>query len=269
MRKGSSWLSSVLTVAAALSVASCQQAPSSSVAPAPRAHPGPLWDEPQFTTMLQAYGGKLHPGSRAVRFEMTEGGATLQTQDPVHLAQVVSYDYQGGVLRGPSPVDLKGVLVDPNLGDNLFDWDQVHAERIPALVKQALTQTKLAGARVVGVKVTRKAASSEDMARRIGMLVEARRRALERKLARLEQDPVAGGEPDGKSAPDPSVVAPLDAVEISVLLQAPGGYGWLTADARGVITGSGVDEHEKGPPADIRRDDTARPYWRRAAGLHP
>ena len=189
----------------------------------------------------------------------------LQAQDPqICACRVLRLPRE---CRGPSPSTM--CARDPNLSDNLFGWDQVDFGRIPTLVKQALTQTRLAGAMVAVVKVTRKAASSEDMARRIGMLVDARRRALEQKLGRPEQNPAAGGEPSGRSAPDASVVAPLDAVEISVSLQAPGGFGWLTADASGTITGSGVDEREKGPPIDAHQGDTARPYWRRAAGLHP
>ncbi len=71
------------------------------------------------------------------------------------------------------------------------DRASVAVERIPALVEMALTETKLAGARVVQVKITRKAPSSDDIARRIddrtrgiGMLVEARIRAMERKIRR-------------------------------------------------------------------------------------
>src|SRR6185295_11627036 len=190
--------------------------------------------------------------------------ANLEVQDPARHANVNSYDYEGGELKGPSRVDLSGVLADPSLDDNLFDWDRVAVDRIPALVKVALAHTELAGARVVAVKIKRRAASSAEMGRRIEMLVDAQSRAMERKL-RLEQNSLASGEPDdGKKARPPgSVVAPL-AVEISVELQAPGGFGWLTADASGTITDSGVDRSEKGPPADIQQQAVPRPrpYWR-------
>ncbi len=102
------------------------------------------------------------------------------------------------------------------------------------------------------------------MGRRIDMLIDAKRRAMERKLRR-EQNPLASGElDDGKDAQPPgSVVAPL-AVEISVQLEAPGGFGWLRADASGTITGSEVDRDEEGLPADIERQAVPRPrpYWR-------
>jgi hypothetical protein len=259
-----------LTTATALGVASCQQAPWAG-APAPRAHTGPLWNEPQFTTMLQIYREKLHGKRRALRFEMSERNASLQVQDTAAPANVHSYDYKEGALRGPSPVNLTGVLQDPELDDNLFDWDQVAVERIPALVKMALTQTKLAGARVVQVKITRKAPSSDDIARRIDdmtrgteMLVEARIRAMEQKIRRAERGFVDDEPTGGKNTqPSGSIWAPLDAIEIYLLLQAPGGFGWLTADASGTITGSGIDRKINGLPVNT---DCA-PYWRRAAGL--
>lgn len=266
MRTTFAWLTlASLTTATALSVASCQQAPATwAGAPAPPAPAGPLWNEPQFTTMLQAYRQKLPGKRRALRFEMSASAASLEMQDPARLVKVDSYDYKGGKLSGPSPVDLTGVLADPNIDDNLFDWDQVAVERIPALVKVALTQTKLAGAKVVEVKITRRAASSAEIGRRIEMQVNAKRRAMERKLRRLEQNPLDNGETkDDKGAQHPgAVVAPL-AVEISVELQAPGGFGWLTADASGTITGSGVDRDVKGPPVGDR-DIVPRPqpYWR-------
>ena len=136
-----------LTMATTLSVASCGQVPAQRAADAPASgvRSGALWNEPQFTTMLQAYRRKLPGKCRALRFEMTESGASLEVQDSAEPANVVSYDYKGAVLSGPSPVDLAGVLEYSNLADELFDWDQVAVERIPTLVKAALSRTKLAG----------------------------------------------------------------------------------------------------------------------------
>ncbi|HXO30416.1 MAG TPA: hypothetical protein VOA80_23915 [Thermoanaerobaculia bacterium] len=201
----------------------------------------------------------------------------LQVQDSAELANVVSYGYRGALLSGPSPVDLAGVLEDSSLADDLFDWDQVAVERIPTLVKEALSRAKLAGSRVVQVKITRKAPNAAELARRIEAQfepqieaqIDARRRAMEQKLLRLDQEvwgrnpadgrTIMGGERrDGKNAQQ-SVLAPR-AVEISLRLQVPWGFGWLTADASGTITGSG--QHVSGPPADV---DPWRglPSWRR------
>ncbi|HSS78741.1 MAG TPA: hypothetical protein VLV54_18625 [Thermoanaerobaculia bacterium] len=266
MRTTFAWLTlASLTIATAISVASCQQAPAtSSGAPAPPAPAGPLWNEPQFTTMLQTYRQKLPGKRRAVRFKMNLSTASLEVQDPAKLVNVDSYDYKGGELSGPSPVDLLGVFQDPNIDDNLFDWDQVAVERIPALVKVALTQTKLEGAKVVEVKITRKALSSAEIAQRIEMKVNAKSRAMERKLRRPEENPPVSGEPkDGENAEHPGALLAPTAVEIRVELQAPGGFGWLTADASGTITGSGVDLSVKGPPVDVNRKIVPRPYWRR------
>jgi hypothetical protein len=265
-----------LTTAITLSVASCEQVPAkwTAGAPGPGVRSGPLWNEPQFTTMLQAYRQKLPGKCRALRFEITQSGASLQVQDSAELANVVSYDYKGTVLSGPSPVDLAGVLEDSSLADDLFDWDQVAVERIPTLVKEALSRAKLAGSRVVQVKITRKAPSSAELARRIEAQMDASRRAMEQKFRRLDpefwaRNPAAsrrifGGEPrDGKNDQRP-VLAPL-AVEISLRLQVPWGFAWLTADASGTITGSG--QQITGPPVDL--DSIPRPYWRRAAERDP
>jgi hypothetical protein len=84
-----------LTAAITLSVASCEQVPAkwTASAPAPGVRSGPLWNEPQVTTMLRAYRQKLPGKCRALRFETTQSGASLQVQDSAELAHVVSYDY--------------------------------------------------------------------------------------------------------------------------------------------------------------------------------
>jgi hypothetical protein len=255
-----------LTTATALGVASCQQAPwIVAGAPARQAPPGPLWNEPQLTKMIQAYRRKLPAKSRALRFEMYNNIASLDLLDPSQRKKVASYDYKDGELKGPSPFDPFGVFQDSNLDDNVFDWDQVALERIPALVIAALTQTQLVGAKVVAVRVTRQAPSSDEIGRRIQNEIKARTRAMERKLRRA-RDAVASGEPEvsDKAQHFGDPFAPLAAVEISVQLQAPGGFGWLTADVTGTITGSGVDRDEKGPAADIEKQAVPRPqpYWR-------
>ena len=97
---------------------------------------------------------------------------------------------------------------------------------------------------------------------------------MEQKVRRLDpefwaRNPAAsrrifGGEPrDGKNDQRP-VLAPM-AVEISLRLQVPWGFAWLTADASGTITGSG--QQITGPPVDL--DSLPRPYWRRAAERDP
>lgn len=269
-----------LTIATTLSVASCGQAPAERAAgaPAPGVHSRALWDEPRFTRMLQAYRQHLPGKSRVLRFAMTQSGASLQVQDPAELAKVVAYDYNGAVLSGPSPVDLASALEGSDLADELFDWDQVAVERIPTLVKVALSRAKLAGSRVVQVKIARQAPSSAERARRIEAKVDAQidasRRAMEQRFRRLypelwSRDPEAarrifGDESRGGKNDQRPVLAPM-AVEISLRLQVPWGFGWLTADASGTITGSG--QQITGPPVDL--DSIPRPYWRRAAGLDP
>lgn len=268
-----------LTMATMLSVASCGQAPAKRAAGAP-AHgvrSGALWNEPRFTRMLEAYRQRLPGKVRVLRFAMTGSGANLQVQDPAELAKVVSYDYSGAVLSGPSPVDLASALEGSDLADELFDWDQVAVERIPTLVKVALSRATLPGSRVAQVKITRKAPSDAERARRteakVDAQIDASRRAMEQRLRRLYPDfwtrnpdaarRIFGESRDGKSAERP-VLAPM-AVEISLRLQVPWGFGWLTTDASGTITGSG--QQITGPPVDL--DTIPRPYWRRAAGLDP
>lgn len=270
-----------LAMGTALGVASCGQVPAQRAAgapaPAPGVRGGALWNEPRFTRMLQAYHRKLPGKRRALRFEINQSGASLLVQNSAELAKVVSYDYKGGVLSGPSPVDLSGMVEDFDLAYDLFDWGQVGVERIPTLAKEAVSRTKLAGSRVVQVKIMRQAPSPDERARRIEAQIDARidasLRAMEQKFRRLDpelwrRDPAAarrifGGEPRGGKNDQRPVPAPM-AVEISLRLQVPWGVAWLTADASGTITGSG--QQITGPPGAV---DTRRsmPYWRRAAGL--
>ncbi len=266
-----------LTTAAALTVASCQQAPAKPAgAPAPEVRKGGLWSEPRFTRMLQAYRRQLPGKLRALRFEMTESSASLQVQDPAEPAKAVSYGYKGSELSGPSPVDLVGEQEDLDFDDDLFDWDQVAVERIPTLVQAALGRIKLAGARVVQVRVARKAPDPAERAQRMRARIETRTyalcRAMEQKLRRLDREAwdrnpqlcanFGGERRDGKDA-QPTVLPPM-AVEISLRLQVPWGFGWLTADAGGTITDSGV--HITGPPPAT---DPSRgtPFWRHKSGL--
>ena len=276
-----------LTMATTLGAGSCEQVPAKRAAgaPEPGVRSGSLWNEPQFTTMLQAYRQKLPGKCRVLRFEITQSGARLQVQDSAELAKVVAYDYRGTVLSGPSPVDLAGVLEGSSLVDDLFDWDQVAVERIPTLVKEALNRAKLAGSRVVQVTIARQAPSPAELARRIEARInaqfeaqeaemDARRRAMEEKFRRMKQEVwgreraasrrIFRGEPRDAKKDQRPVLAPM-AVEISLRLQVPWGFAWLTADASGTITGSG--QQTTGPPVDL--DSLPRPYWRRAAERNP
>jgi hypothetical protein len=178
-------------------------------------HTGPLWDEPQFTPMLATLRQKLPGKRRALRFQMSNGSASLETQDPAKPENADAYEYQGGEVSGPAPVNLSMELDDGPLEDYLFDWDKVAVEKIPALVKEALARTNLEGGEVVQVKIERKAPGSHEISQR----------ATAGKKAR-------GGK---------GLLAPTDDVEISIALKGTRRLGWLSADGNGNVTGSGVN----------------------------
>jgi len=111
---------------------------------------GPLWEEPQFSKMMAEY-QKALPGKRhALVFTIDADSAQLQVQDPAKPENVDAYQCHDGQLQGPIPVRLYG---GGKLEDNLFDWDQVAVDRIPALVKTAKEKVPLEGGKVIEVKV--------------------------------------------------------------------------------------------------------------------
>src|SRR5262249_1117503 len=125
-----------LATAAVITLASCRQASEThAAAPAPRAQPVSLYEDPQFSKMLQAYREKLGPSHKVLRFELPSSSASLALPDADTPRKAVAYRYQESALTGPSRVDLSDVLADLTLDDNLFDLDQVALERIPALVQ--------------------------------------------------------------------------------------------------------------------------------------
>jgi hypothetical protein len=127
---------------------------------------GPLWAEPQFTAMLQAYRQRLPGKQRVFEFAVYGGSASLAVQDPANLKHVDSYDYQNGSVAGPAPVDVSDA--SGKLEDHLFAWDQVAIERIPALVQEALRRTKVESPEIGEVSVAVSLDSGGDAAKRPG-----------------------------------------------------------------------------------------------------
>jgi hypothetical protein len=192
---------------------------------------GPLWDEPQFTAMLQAYRQRFPGRRRALRFEIYSRNARLVVQDPSKPANVDSYQYLDGTLGGPSPVNVSSALeLGGTLEESLFDWDQVTLERIPALVQESIARTKLEGGRVEQVKVWRGMPSSEAMSRQFDQEFKQRDREIRQRLAAMAK----GVTPRSGRA---QIFPPLGReVEIRIVLEGTRQSGWLTADAKGNVT---------------------------------
>jgi hypothetical protein len=130
-----------------------RQAPPADRATLPATAAGPMWSEPQFSSMLQAYRQQLPGKRKALEFEITDERARLQVQDPAKPQNVDQYEYRQGRLTGPTPVQLMGET--DHLGENLFAWDEVAAERIPELAKTALAKVPIEDGRIVQVRVGR------------------------------------------------------------------------------------------------------------------
>src|SRR5262249_55049837 len=115
---------------------------------------GPLWEEPQFTTMWKAFRQTL-PGKRKIlAFSVSAGSAEIRVQDPAKPENVDGYEYDAseGKVKGPTPVVLMG---SGKLEDSLFDLDQVAIDHIPELAKAALQKLPLEGGKILGVHVGR------------------------------------------------------------------------------------------------------------------
>ena len=125
-------------------------------------------------------------------------------------------------------------------------------------------------ARVVKVSIARRTPDPAEVRERIDSQIEERYQEMERKVRQLEQK-FPGSKAtlertfmDGRDDRNTHRTAPAPLpVEISLRLQVPWGFGWLTADASGTIISSG--QRITGPPTDV--ESLSRPYWRRAAGL--
>ena len=121
-------------------------------APLPPKPAGPMWSEPQFSAMLQAYRQKLSGPRKALEFVITEDRARLQVQDPAKPENIDEYDYSQGRLTGPTPVQLMGAN---HLAEDVFPWNEVALERIPELAKTALDKGPVENGQIVQVRVGR------------------------------------------------------------------------------------------------------------------
>ncbi len=143
---------------AAASGATPGAAPAASPAPAPQARPlprGPLWQEAQLAAMMEAYHQAL--GKRLVlELLIYDTASQVKVQDPAKPENVDEYSYSNGEVGKPKPVKLIPEGSDARLEDNLFDWDKVALDRIPALVEEASRRIKIEGGVVSMVSVRRK-----------------------------------------------------------------------------------------------------------------
>jgi hypothetical protein len=197
---------------------------------------GPLWDEPQFTAMLQAFRQRLPGERRALRFEIYSRDAKLEVQDPAKPANVDSYQYLDGTVSGPSPVHVATALeLGGTLEENLFDLDQVTLERIPSLVQESIARTKLEGGKVEQVKVARTSPSAAAMSRQMDEEFRQREQELRQRLAGMAK----GGKLESRRA---LTFPPLAReVQISIALEGTRQSGWLWADAKGNVTEAGAE----------------------------
>jgi hypothetical protein len=127
---------------------------------------GPLWEEPQFSAMMNAYRQALPGKRRALEFDINTERARLQVQDPAKPENVDAYEYRNGQLSQPIPVHLMG---GGKLEDNLFGWDEVAVDRIPELAKTAMEKVPLEGGKILQIKASRNLPFSDEVQIRVNL----------------------------------------------------------------------------------------------------
>jgi hypothetical protein len=149
-----------LTLAlAVLAVTSCDGGPF--VNPAQPA--GPVWEEPQLSTLLQAYRHRLPGKTRVLELSLRESSDMLRVQDPKAEDGVSVYHYfnvSGVQLGDPRP----GFLAHgESLAESPFFLDQVALLRIPELVRTAKEKMSFEGAKIHSVRVERGPTPARDV----------------------------------------------------------------------------------------------------------
>ena len=124
---------------------------------------GPVWEEPQFSTLLQAYGQRLPGKTRVLELSLRESLDTLRVQDPKAEEGVSEYHYfnRSGVHLGdPRPGFLKS---GESLAESPFFLDQVALLRIPEIVRRAKERMSFEEAKVFSIDVKRGPPPARDV----------------------------------------------------------------------------------------------------------
>ena len=142
-----------------LAVTSCEGGPFvNPVQPA-----GPVWEEPQFSTLLQAYRQRLPGKTRVLELSLHEFSDTLRVHDSKAEDGVSEYHYfnfSSVHLGDPSPGSLES---DESLAESPFFLDQVALDRIPGLVRTAKEKMSFEGAKIAVVHVKRGPPPTRDV----------------------------------------------------------------------------------------------------------
>jgi hypothetical protein len=124
---------------------------------------GPVWEEPQFSTLLQAYRQRLPGKTRVLELSLREYSDTLRVHDPKAETGVSEYHYfnRSGVQLGePRPGSLES---GENPAESPFFLDQVALNRIPELVRTAKEKMSFEGAEVASIRVKRGPPPARDV----------------------------------------------------------------------------------------------------------
>lgn len=109
---------------------------------------GPVWEEPQFSMLLQAYRQRLPGKTRVLELSLHEFSDTLRVHDPKAEEGVSEYHYfnfSSVHLGDPSPGSLES---DESLAESPFFLDQVALDRIPE-------KMSFEGAEIASIRVKR------------------------------------------------------------------------------------------------------------------
>jgi hypothetical protein len=124
---------------------------------------GPVWEEPQLSTLLKAYRQRLPAKTRVLSLSLQESSDMLRVQDPKSETGVSVYYYfklSGTRLRDPGPGFLEH---GESLAESPFLLDQVALHRIPELVRTAKEKMSFEGAKAAAVRVKRGPPPARDV----------------------------------------------------------------------------------------------------------
>jgi len=124
---------------------------------------GPVWEEPQLSTLLAAYRQRLPDKTRVLELSLRESSDALRVRDPKAEDGVSEYHYfnfSGVQLGDPG----RGYLEEgESLAESPFFLGQVALQRIPGLVRTAKEKMSFEGAKAFRVSVKRGPPPARDI----------------------------------------------------------------------------------------------------------
>lgn len=160
---GHALLVGALTLAACRGVGSSSQRRSDAVASSTLSDGPSLYTATTLSDAMGALRSRVGDAS-VLSLELSPGRATIQVQLASDRHRVVQYEWKGGRVFGPEPVQLRG---KGNLETNLFPLSAIDVSNVPELVKAAVERVDAANGRVERILVRRNLPLDEAVGMRV------------------------------------------------------------------------------------------------------